>query len=95
MGVDINMSIVSKEGEYRAKDIYDGRDGEWFDNITGDYHSEFYEHFPMCRGIPEYVPDEIKRDYSAKAPLELNKIIEQKGIKFSSESKNLMYVSIP
>ena len=64
MGVDINMSIVSKEGEYRAKDIYDGRDSEWFDNITGDYHSEFYEHFPMYRGIPEHVPDEIKRDYS-------------------------------
>ena len=64
MGVDIHMSIISKEGEYRAKEIYDGRDTEWFDNISGDYRSEFYEHFPMCRGIPEHVPDEIRRDYN-------------------------------
>lgn len=64
MGVDIHLSIISKEGEYKFKEIYDGRDYEWFDNITGDYHSEFYEHFPVRRGIPEHTPEDVVKHYT-------------------------------
>lgn len=66
MGVDIHMSIISKEGEYRYQDIYDGRNTEWFDNITGDYHSEFYEGFPVCQGLPEKIPSEIAKAYDIR-----------------------------
>ena len=66
MGVDIHMSIISKEGEYKFKDIFDGRDSEWFDNISGDYGSDFYQNFPVCNGLPEKVPDEIRKDFTDK-----------------------------
>lgn len=64
MGVDIHMSIISKEGEYKFKEIFDGRDSAWFDNITGDYSNEFYQNFPVCNGLPEKVPDEVRKDFT-------------------------------
>jgi hypothetical protein len=61
MGVDIHLSIISKDGKYRCSDIYDGRDYEWFDNLNGTYSNEFYQNFPRRQGTPLVVPDDIKK----------------------------------
>ena len=61
MGVDIHMSIISKDGEVRCSDIFDGRNSEWFGNISGDYNSEFYQNYPMRYDIPDKVPDGIRQ----------------------------------
>lgn len=67
MGVDIHMHIISKEGKIKFKDIFDGRNSDWFNNISGgDYHNEFYQSFPVRYGIPEAVPDSIKEDFDNK-----------------------------
>lgn len=66
MGVDIHMSIISKNGESKFKEIFDGRDYEWFDNISGNYHTEFYQNFPLMNGIPEKVPDNIREDFASE-----------------------------
>lgn len=63
MGVDIHMSIVGQNGEFKHHDIFDGRNSEWFDNITHSYHTSFYQNFPRMCDIPEKVPDEIKEDH--------------------------------
>ena len=62
MGVDIHMSIISKDGESRCENIFDGRDTEWFDNISGNYCSEFYQNFPLRNGLPDTIPEIIKKD---------------------------------
>lgn len=67
MGVDIHMSIISKRGEYKYHDIFDGRDTEWFDNITGNYYNEAYQHFPIMNSLPEIVPDKIKENFEKAA----------------------------
>lgn len=61
MAADIHLSIISKEGEYRCRDIYDGRDSEWFDNLCGNYTNESYQNFPRRCGTPLLVPDDIKK----------------------------------
>lgn len=61
MGVDIHLSIISKDGEYRCNDIYDGRNSEWFDNLSGNYSNEFYQNFPRRYGLPLAVPEDIKK----------------------------------
>ena len=61
MGVDIHLSIISKDGEYRCNDIYDGRDGEWFDNLCGNYSNESYQNFPRRHGIPMVAPEDLKK----------------------------------
>lgn len=66
MGADIHMYIISKDGEIKYRDIFDGRDSEWFDNISGgEFHSEFYQHYPVRYELPENIPEEIKADYDS------------------------------
>lgn len=64
MAVDIHMNIISKEGEYKYNDLFDGqRDSEWFDNLCSKYHSNsLYDSFPRRYGIPDAVPEGIKKD---------------------------------
>ena len=61
MAADIHLSIISKEGKYRCRDIYDGRDSEWFDNLRGNYTNESYQNFPRRCGTPLVIPDDIKK----------------------------------
>ena len=37
MGVDIHMSLISYNGIMKSDDIFEGRNGEWFDNLKGEY----------------------------------------------------------
>ena len=64
MAVDIHLSIISKDGEYRCNEIYDGRDHEWFDNLTVNYGNEFYQNFPRRHGIPLVAPEDLKKQES-------------------------------
>lgn len=64
MGVDIHMSIIDKDGKYRYRGIFYGRNSEWFDNICRNgYYNSLYANFPTYSGIPELVPNEVKEDY--------------------------------
>lgn len=63
MGVDIHMNIITKDGGFRYSDIYDGRNSEWFDNISHKVINESYRNFPHEYGLPELIPEDIKHDY--------------------------------
>ena len=63
MGVDIHMHIISKDGTVKYEDIFDGRDYDWFANLTGHCTDDSYRHFPYRVGIPENVPANIKEYY--------------------------------
>lgn len=52
MGVDIHMSIV-KDKEILAKDIFDGRNSEWFNNLQGRGWDSEYDKLPISTGFPE------------------------------------------
>ena len=67
MGVDIHMSLISYNGIMKSDDIFEGRNGEWFDNLKGEYcHSIEYEKLNRKKGIPERVPAEIRKDYDER-----------------------------
>ena len=63
MGVDIHMSVIGKDGEMKYSEIFDGRNTEWFDNITKNYHNDFYQNYPVRYELPEKVPEVIKNDH--------------------------------
>lgn len=62
MGMDIHISIV-KNKEYIAKEIFDGRSREWFDNLRERGNDYEYNHLPV-----EY----YNRFPEEDAPLDLN-----------------------
>ena len=45
MGVDITMHIVRGKNEIIYENIFDGRNSEWFDNISGR-GTDIYDEFP-------------------------------------------------
>lgn len=47
MGVDIHMSII-KDKEYVAKDIYNGRNSEWFNNLQERGDAYEYDFLPIA-----------------------------------------------
>lgn len=63
MGVDIHMNIV-KNKEVIAKDIFDGRNSEWFNNLQGDGWANEYDHLPANYGFSDQTPDDIKEYYN-------------------------------
>lgn len=56
------MSIV-KDNKFIKRDIFKGRNSEWFGNLQGNGWEDEYDHFPSVRGIPEIVPEEIKKNF--------------------------------
>ena len=63
MGVDIHMNIV-KNKEVIAKDIFDGRNSEWFNNLQGGGWNNEYDHLPAEYGFSDQTPDDIKEYYN-------------------------------
>lgn len=63
MGVDIHMHIMTKDGQILKHDIFEGKDSEWFDNISRDgyCYDDDYDDFPFCE--PPIVPQTIKDEY--------------------------------
>ncbi len=67
MGVDIHMGIASRDGKYIYDEIFDGRNYEWFGNISGDVRGmtgEVYQNFPRNSGIPDNAPKELVKVYN-------------------------------
>lgn len=65
MGVDIHTFIVNKDdGSIIKKDLYEGRNSEWFQDLQGRGYKFEYDELPTYIGIPEVITDgEIKEDY--------------------------------
>ena len=66
MGVDIHLGIATRDGKYVYNEIFDGRNGEWFDNISGSIRgmsNEIYHTFPRISGIPDKAPEELVKAY--------------------------------
>ena len=66
MGMDIHMNIV-KDGKILFKDIFDGRNSEWFNNLMNNGWNDEYDHLPSHMGIPENCPKEIEDDFNLSA----------------------------
>lgn len=61
MGMDIHMSVI-RGGEYVKKEIFDGRNSEWFRNLQGEGWADEYDHLPTNWNLPEEVPADIMDD---------------------------------
>ena len=63
MGADIHMSIV-KNNRYLAKNIYNGRNSEWFDNLQGEGWKDEYNELPIKYGYSNQTPENYKEKYN-------------------------------
>ena len=63
MGVDITMNVV-KDGKVLAKDLYDGRNYEFFDNLQGHGYDDVYDKLCVDYGLPESVPEDWHERYT-------------------------------
>lgn len=62
MGMDIHMNIT-REGEFVARDIFDGRNREWFNNLQGDGWDDVYDELPRMYGFSDEAPAELSQRY--------------------------------
>ena len=53
MGVDIHMHIIDKDNNLLHKEIFSGRNSEWFNNLQGNGWANEYDHLPIKFGVPE------------------------------------------
>lgn len=63
MGVDIHTYIV-KDKKIIAKNLYDGRNSEWFNNLQGRGSDPEYDHLFTDYGLSPQAPDELNEKYS-------------------------------
>ena len=60
MGVDLHMHIIDREGNFLAKDLFEGdRDYDWFDALQGSEAVDSFKRLPFSSGIPEELKDKI------------------------------------
>ena len=68
MGVDIHMSIIDKDGNIVKKEIFEGRNSEWFDNLTQRCcHNEAYTYLPVEHHLPKNCCAEIASEVDGSA----------------------------
>ena len=59
MGMDITLRLLDKNGKFLTENIYDGRNREWFNNMSGKYTTdEAYDHLPLGYGTLDFFPNE-------------------------------------
>lgn len=63
MGMDIHL-YIARNKEYIAKDIFDGRNSEWFNNMMGDGNDEVYDSLPVKWGVSDEAPDAFSEEFS-------------------------------
>ena len=63
MGRDIHLNIIKKK-EFLAENIFDGRNSDWFNNLTGQGVEDEYDYFPRRWSIPDEAPDKITDAYN-------------------------------
>ena len=66
MGMDIHMSIINGD-HYLQKEIFEGRNSEWFNNLMDRGNDPEYEYLPTHSGRPEECPEDIKDNYKLPA----------------------------
>ena len=66
MGKDIHLNIISAEGEVLKQNIFDGRNSEWFNNMSGDGWDTEYEHLNICYDFPDNTPEDFAKRYEDK-----------------------------
>lgn len=62
MGVDIHI-FVTRDNEVIHREIYDGRNYEWFDNLQGHGWNEEYDNLPNYRWNEEVIPSALFKEY--------------------------------
>ena len=62
MGMDIHL-YIAKDKEYIARDIFDGRNTEWFNNMMGDGNDEVYDSLPIKWGISDETPKTFSEEF--------------------------------
>jgi hypothetical protein len=62
MGVDIHMYIVRGNAAVK-KNIFEGRNSEWFRDLQGDGWKDEYDNLPRHWGIPDEAPEYIQEGY--------------------------------
>ena len=62
MGRDIHL-YITKGKKIIEKEIFDGRNSRWFDNICGKGLDDEYNYFPNSYGIPADAPETIAMTY--------------------------------
>lgn len=60
MGKDIHIHIVQNK-EYIKKEIFDGRNSEWFANLTRDGLDDCYDLLDIKYGLSPQAPEEIDK----------------------------------
>lgn len=63
MGMDIHLGII-REDEVIAKEIFDGRNSEWFRNLMGKGWDNEYDYFPSCGTYPITAPQDYVDKYA-------------------------------
>lgn len=60
MGTDIHMSIVTRDGKFRHRNIFDGRNSEWFGNLQNRGWNSVYNERPSINGwLNQFIQDNI------------------------------------
>ena len=59
MGKDSHIYIM-KDGKRLSKNLYDGRNYEWFNNMAGNGNDAEYNHLPVKYGVCEEADDDFK-----------------------------------
>lgn len=63
MGMDIHMHIV-KNGKVLAENIFEGRNSQWFANISCRSGDDDYNNFPNKVGLSPQAPEKFKDCYT-------------------------------
>ena len=58
--------FIVKQKECLAKEIFDGRNSEWFSNLQQDGWNNIYDHLPIQCGFSPDAPDEFEEKYKDK-----------------------------
>lgn len=65
MGVDMDMMVMRDDGAVVMKDMFMGRDSDWFEKLQMYSCEEIYDDFlPAFSGIPSFSPKELQRVYA-------------------------------
>lgn len=62
MGMDIHTYICDEDGVIKYKDIWEGRNSDFFANLSGHGYNRIYDRFPVEYGLSENIEAELSED---------------------------------
>lgn len=64
MGTDIHFFAIKKDtGEMLGRDLYEGRNYEWFDKLSGNTRETEYDYLDSHYDLPDVCAEEIVKEY--------------------------------